>query len=130
MEKPMKKFPIKYKKERTVLSDVLPYEIPVIYSNRYFYNFLIKNQIEINSKDFSISWIEKESRAEFYEIIKLLFGVKSIENNHGKIFNEEREKNYALKRIPFIFKIAHKNGDYRELSIIHPLNQLPILSLK
>ncbi len=56
----MKKYPIKYKKERVVLSDILPYEIPVIYSNRYFYKFLTQYQIEINSKQLTISWKNKQ----------------------------------------------------------------------
>ncbi|MBK6340662.1 MAG: hypothetical protein IPF63_14125 [Bacteroidetes bacterium] len=41
------KRPIKYKKERVVLSDVLPFEIPVTFSNRHFYDFLIKNKVEL-----------------------------------------------------------------------------------
>ena len=37
-----KKIPITYSKERVVLSDVLPYETPVTFSNRYFYKYLKK----------------------------------------------------------------------------------------
>lgn len=121
----MKKYPIKYKKERVILSDVLPYEIPVIYSNRHFYKFLTWYQVEINSKKLSISWKNKKNDEVPNEIIKLLFGVKHIENQVGT-FNEN-ERSYALKTIPFIFKIAHKENDYRELSIIHPLNQLHLV---
>ena len=40
-----KKIRLKYKKERVLLSDVLPYELPFIFSNRYFYRFLVKNGI-------------------------------------------------------------------------------------
>lgn len=121
----MKKYPIKYKKERVVLSDVLPYEIPVIYSNRYFYKFLTQYQVEINSKDLTINWKNKKDDEVPHDIIKLFFGVKNIENQIGT-FNV-KEKSYALKTIPFIFKIAHKENDYRELSIIHPLNQLHLV---
>jgi len=121
----MKKYPIKYKKERVVLSDILPYEIPVIYSNRYFYKFLTQYKVEINSKKPTISWENKKNDELPNEIVKLIFGVKNIENQVGT-FNEN-EKNYALKTIPFIFKIAHKENDYRELSIIHPLNQLHLV---
>ena len=35
-------FPI----ERAVLSDFLPYEVPITFSNRYFYNFLVKYKIK------------------------------------------------------------------------------------
>ena len=39
-----KKVPISYSKERAVLSDVLSYETPVTFSNRYFYKYLIKHK--------------------------------------------------------------------------------------
>ena len=42
---------IDYKKERVVLSDVLPYEIPPFFSNRYFYHLLVKNKVSIIEKD-------------------------------------------------------------------------------
>ena len=40
--KKRRKIRLKYKKERVLLSDVLPYELPVIFTNRYFYRFLGK----------------------------------------------------------------------------------------
>lgn len=123
----MKKYPIKYKKERVVLSDILPYEIPVIYSNRYFYKFLTEYQVEINSNELTVCWKNLKNNEVPNEIIKLLFGAQSTDNQIGKFFIYEKEKKYALKTIPFIFKIAHKENDYRELSIIHPLNQLHLV---
>lgn len=121
MEVIMKKYPIKYKKERVVLSDVLPYEIPVIYSNRYFYKFLTEYKVKIDSKKLTVSWENKKNDEVPDEVIKLFFGIKDISNQVGTF------KSYALKTIPFIFKIAHKENDYRELSIIHPLNQLHLV---
>lgn len=121
----MKKYPIKYKKERVVLSDVLPYEIPVIYSNRYFYKFLTEYKVKIDSKKLTVSWENKKNDEVPDEVIKLFFGIKDISNQVGTFY--ENEKSYALKTIPFIFKIAHKENDYRELSIIHPLNQLHLV---
>lgn len=41
-------FPI----ERVVLSDFLPYEVPIIFSNRHFYNFLVRNQIKYEDPNF------------------------------------------------------------------------------
>lgn len=46
-----KKIRLKYKKERVLFSDVLPYELPFIFSNRYFYRFLVKNGIPLVSKE-------------------------------------------------------------------------------
>lgn len=55
-----KKIKLQYKKERVVFSDILPYELPIIFSNRYFYRFLVKNKIaicNINSyDDCYVSW--------------------------------------------------------------------------
>lgn len=108
-----KKIPITYSKERVVLSDVLPYETPVTFSNRYFYKFLIKrnkylNGIEIlkgkNKQDF----IKKNKKAHS-EIESILFGVKE-------------------KTKPFHFNLTHKQNDFRELSIIHPVNQRKMVS--
>ena len=44
-----KKIRLKYKKERVLFSDILPYELPFIFSNRYFYRFLVKNGIHFES---------------------------------------------------------------------------------
>lgn len=40
-----KKIKLQYKKERVVFSDILPYELPIIFSNRYFYRFLVNNPL-------------------------------------------------------------------------------------
>jgi hypothetical protein len=112
--------PIKYKKERVILSDVLPFEIPLTFSNRHMYDFLVSKVIEI--KNNSIKW--KDSNAVTSEIIKLLFGF------NGKIIAGNEliyEKKIELKTIPFNFKISHKENDFRELSIIHPKNQLLLI---
>ena len=42
-----KKIKLRYKKERTIFSDVLPYELPLIFSNRYFYKLLVRNEVRI-----------------------------------------------------------------------------------
>jgi hypothetical protein len=47
---------IGYKKERVVLSDILPYEVPPFFSNRHFYNFLVKNKIVINEDNRTIQF--------------------------------------------------------------------------
>ena len=42
---------LRYKKERVLLSDTLPYELPLMFSNRGFYRFLVKNGIEIDETE-------------------------------------------------------------------------------
>ncbi|PQJ78833.1 antiviral reverse transcriptase Drt3b [Polaribacter porphyrae] len=94
-----KKIPITYTKERVVLSDVLPYETPVTFSNRYFYKYLLKSlKSESNQK-----YKGKHNKAQS-EIESILFGVKN-------------------KTKPFHFNITYKQNDFRELSIIHTVSQ-------
>jgi hypothetical protein len=121
-----KKIPTNYSKERVILSDVLPFEIPITYSNRHFYNFLVKNKIKvITSPDGSKKVVWQDENSFIGEILKLLFGFredKPILNNEIEISSKT-----DLKKIPFNFKISHKENDFRDLSIIHPKNQLDII---
>lgn len=124
--KKRKKF-ITNKKDRAILSDVLPYELPATFSNRRFYDFLLEN--EINLSDNKLSW--KKAGEALKVTIKLLFDL----NNSRLIINEtdneiEIEPNalkHVFKTIPFGYKISHKEKDFRELTIIHPKNQLMLI---
>jgi len=113
-----KKKQINIKKERVILSDVLPFEIPVSFSKRHFYSFLANNHISIDGK--IIKWDKNDPILEI--IIKLLFGfnkAKTVNNRQIKIDFKKGEG----KTIPFNYKISHKDDDFRELTIIHPKNQ-------
>ncbi len=114
------KRPIKYKKERVVLSDVLPFEIPVTFSNRHFYDFLTKNKVELSGN--KIKWSKNENTLN--TIIKLLFDFrdKAVITNEIGI-----DRKWELKTIPFNYKISHKENDFRELTVIHPKNQLALI---
>jgi len=117
-----KKKQINNKKERVVLSDVLPFEIPITFSNRHFHNFLVNNHISIDGK--IIKWDKNDPTLE--TIIKLLFGF-----NKDKVVNNRQIeidfKKGEHKTIPFNYKISHKDNDFRELTIIHPKDQLAVI---
>src|SRR5699024_4474560 len=128
-----KKKHINYKKERVVLSDVLPYEVPPYFSNRYFYHFLVNNKIEI-AQEGNKEYIKfKKDEDDWLEgLIKLLFGLdfhNPVENRRKykllKLSNQKKE--YVT--IPFKFKISHKNHSFRDLAVIHPINQLKMVEL-
>jgi len=107
-----KKEKITYKKERVVLSDILPYEVPVIFNNRYFYQFLVENKIRLDGENIK----HKEDAKEGLDnIIKI-------------IFNLCPEKGKRMWTIPFKFRISHKDNSYRSLAIIHPVNQLHVVA--
>ncbi|MEH6658040.1 antiviral reverse transcriptase Drt3b [Leeuwenhoekiella marinoflava] len=119
---------IGYKKERVVLSDILPYEVPPFFSNRHFYNFLVKNNVAIDESNKTIQF-RKDHSGILKRLIQTLFGIPNNVNFINDVnfdyfkFNETTfEKNFLT--IPFKFKITHKDNDYRELTVIHPINQL------
>lgn len=119
---------IGYKKERVVLSDILPYEVPPFFSNRHFYNFLVKNKIVINEDNRTIQF-KKDHTGVLKRLIQTLFGIEKNVNFTSDTnfdyfkFNENAFEKVFLT-IPFKFKITHKDNDYRELTVIHPINQL------
>lgn len=115
-----KKIKIRYKKERVVLSDILPYELPLSFSPRFFYEYLIFNKIEF--KERKIIWESED--LDLAEIHKLLFGFRrdKIINGTAISLNEKESKT-----IPFAYKVSHKETDFRELIIIHPKNQIAIV---
>ncbi len=117
-----KKLKIKFTKERVVLSDILPYETPLTFSNRHFYNFLVTNKIEIKGN--TIFWEKGDDILD--TIIGIFFGIKidSTGNSSGSYEIKNDKINTFFVTIPFNFKIANKISDFRELSIVHPRNQI------
>ncbi|EAK0494186.1 RNA-directed DNA polymerase, partial [Campylobacter lari] len=105
-----KKYKIRYRKERVVLSEILPYEVPLIFSNKNFYNFLLEHKTKINNYFDNSTNIEKN----FKKMLNMLF---VDEKCYKKGFT-----------IPFHFKIPHKTNEYRKLSIIHPVHQIKVIN--
>lgn len=116
-----KKIKLRYKKERVVFSDVLPYELPFIFSNRYFYRFLVKNEVYIGEDD-TLHW-KRDSHKGALAILALLT------QNQGKTLQgkDKIDLGNKLKTIPFNYSIKHKETSNRRLSVIHPLNQIQII---
>lgn len=116
-------FPI----ERSVLSDFSPFEVPIIFSNRHFYKFLVKYQLKQASDGVNFSW--KSSDDSVSKTILILLGLSqdteikdSQELGVGyKITKIEENK---LPTIPFSFPISHKHNEFRYLSLIHPKGQV------
>ncbi|MBO7616858.1 MAG: RNA-directed DNA polymerase [Bacteroidales bacterium] len=116
-----KKFKLRYKKERVVFSDVLPYELPFIFTNRYFYRFLVKNEITIDGSEV-LHW--KEGIHKGALAILALLSQHEGKQLKGKT---EIELKKRLVTIPFNYAIKHKETSNRRLSIVHPLNQIQIV---
>ena len=110
-----RKIRLRYKAERVLFSDVLPYELPVIFSNRYFYRFLIENGIRIRNGKVEVNDDIPEGAKL---ILLLIFGFDDL---HAL---KEKDADKLLSTIPFIFHILHKPTKARSLSVIHPANQI------
>src|SRR5580704_11048207 len=67
-----KKKHLTYKKERVLLSDVLPYDLPVTFTNRYLYRFLVDHKVEYRNGN--VYWHKDDEALD--EIIRLLVGTQ------------------------------------------------------
>ena len=109
-----KKKHIKYTKERAIISDVLPYEVPITFSNRYLYRFLVNNELEFKNNTIKYKTNFKDDYFDAFKIIlKILFSTNISDPN--------------TRKIPFTYKIGHKEKDFRELALVHPINQLELI---
>lgn len=127
-----KKSSLNYKKERVVLSEVLPYEVPITFSNRYFYDFLVKHRVVFDGS--KVSWKAESDALD--KLLSLILGIHSeIVTDHvmlnGKMTPLNRFQNFDVKKItsiPFTYSIVHQENRFRELSIPHLKNQIQIIN--
>lgn len=119
-----KKIKLNYSKERVLFSDVLPYECPIIFSNRYLYRFLAKYLWagKVGKKETQLKQTKRTDEEDASVFAALLFGCYE----HGKPISDLKHKNNDLF-YPYQFNIAHKTNKNRTLSIIHPYNQWQVV---
>lgn len=123
-----KKIKLSYSKERVLFSDVLPYECPIIFSNRYLYRFLAKYLwVGEEQKDDNITWnVLKQSKRlnekDANAFAALLFGCYEKGKRIGILQHRPNGLFY-----PYQFNTAHKTNKTRTLSIIHPYNQWQVV---
>lgn len=131
MKKGRQKKPIKYRIERIVLSDVLPFETPVIFSNRHFYDFLVKYKIKFDAKNKipKITWHKCQYDGTLQMITKVLFDGQSSPFSLNEIkFGTSASPNKYSKKIPFGYKIIRKENSFRDLVVPHPKNQIELIA--
>lgn len=121
-----------HRKQRSVLTDMLPFEVPPTFSNRGFYRFLRDNSIEIESAQ--LRWVCGTGALD--RTMRLLFGISptaaittEIVTEWGK---EKKRRSVPINKcqmatIPFNFRVAH-SLDGRTLSVVHPRNQVAVAS--
>lgn len=121
-----------HRKQRSVLTDMLPFEVPPTFTNRGFYRFLKDNNIELI--DDCIVWHGEDKDVEI--ATKILFGIAPTTRvdvitckQWGSLKTINSIAIDAKKRntIPFNFRVAH-NIEGRTLSVVHPRNQIQVAS--
>ncbi len=121
-----------HRKQRSVLTDMLPFEVPPTFSNRGYYRFLRTNSIEIEKGQ--LRWICETTDLD--QTMRLLFGIgpnaviaTEVVTEWGK---QKTRRSVPISKcqmatIPFNFRVAH-NLDGRTLSVVHPRNQVAVAS--
>lgn len=122
-----------HRKQRSILTDMLPFEVPPTFSNRGYYRFLRNNSIEIEQG--YLRWICETDDLDL--TMRLLFGIAPEEPIATEKFiewgvKERTRRSVPIKKcqmmtIPFNFRVAH-NLDGRTLSVVHPRNQVAVAS--
>lgn len=115
-----RKVRLRYKEERVLFSDVLPYELPVIFSNRYFYRYLLECGIKIRNRKLEY---DANMPAGAKQMLYLIFGC----NNENELRNWKAVDS-STSTIPFCYQILHKPTKARTLTVIHPANQIEVVS--
>lgn len=134
-----KKLDAKLAYHRPIITDVLPFEVPPSFSNGGFFHFLTQYDVRIIQKgdDRWVKW--SSSSTDVDPVIALIFGTASKNpgsthdpNTYSSVVEVVDGKSRTLRswRLgsqwtrPFHFNISHKEKDFRQLTVIHPRNQL------
>ncbi|AEI38632.1 antiviral reverse transcriptase Drt3b [Zymomonas mobilis] len=119
--------------QRPVATDILPFEVPPSFSNLGFFSFLAKLNVKISTwcNSQTVRWISDNN--QYDDIIFILFGTQKQDEKNFRTYPEKVDgKTYLIREsiippkwtIPFNFRISHKETSFRQLSVIHPKNQV------
>ena len=115
-------------RQRSVLTDMLPFEAPPTFSNRGFYRFLRDRGIDIEGGQ--LRWYSDSSGLDL--VMSLLFGIKKeavvVSDTRAEWGRTKTRKLVPIAKcctttMPFNFRVAHRI-EGRSLSVIHPRNQV------
>lgn len=121
---------LNHRKQRSVLTDMLPFEVPPTFSNRGYYRFLRDNSIEIEKG--RLCWICETDALD--GVMRILFGLGPkvvILNEVVTEWGKKKTRRFVpigkcqMATIPFNFLVSH-NLDGRTLSVVHPRNQVEV----
>ena len=124
---------------RPILTEVLPFEVPPSFSNGGFFHFLTLYDVRIEHKG-DERWVRWSSiSTDVDSVMALVFGTVPKGANtppDPSVYTTTTEVKDGRSRVvrrwrlgsqwtrPFHFSISHKEKDFRQLTVIHPRNQL------
>lgn len=123
---------LSHRRQRSVLTDMLPFEVPPTFSNRGYYRFLRNNSIDIEKG--TVRWVCETTDLD--QTMGLLFGFDPEKDITTEVVTEwgkqKTRRSVPIRKcematIPFNFRVAH-NLDGRTLSVVHPRNQVAVAS--
>ena len=113
-----------------LMTDILPYELPVLFTNKYFYKFLKSNYDEYYNNICTTFEENKNKQLNIYRnnILNINMFIKSYgqNDNLGLLLLQQYIDDDS---IPMLFHIKKNNNAYRTMSIIHPASQINICDL-
>lgn len=107
-----------------LLTDTLPFETPLTFSNRGLYSFLLKHKVSIRKNE--IFFVGDE---HIRILLKFIFGIQFYDSDFKNSTKPKRLDQkiplicQSFRSVPFNFRIAHRDT-FRRLSIVHPRNQI------
>lgn len=117
-------------KERILLTDVLPFEVPLIFSNKHFYNLAISYKLKFDNE----GNVKHDKRSEAFRVLTRKYfnndkdrATRAVQKVLSCLFNNKDKDRHKDVTIPYTFRIVHNEIDYRELSIVHPRNQMRVV---
>jgi hypothetical protein len=117
------------RRQRPILSDTLPFEVPASFGNRHLFELLSRYDVRIEGG--RLCWEAADDA--FDEAAYILSGIDRsilIEKSQQVKFGKLRYcRNISFQfqdtvKTPFQFQICHRENDSRTLSIPHPFSQI------
>lgn len=119
---------VRHKRSRVVLSELLPYEVPVTFSNANLYKFLNATNVRFTKTEVLFDAVDPSVKT----VLKIIFGKKVQISD--KV--EAGTRSFAIPRkqlerptVPFQYEIRHKEKQSRRLSVAHPMSQISFIDL-
>lgn len=117
---------VPYGAERALLSDVMPYELPISFNNSGFVRLLAKLDLRIEDKQVEATWIGPSTPV----LLSLLFGeaVRVSKPRTGKRVKFSTTKGASPRTHPLTYDIGKSTGGIRSIALMHPRSQIEVVN--